>query len=119
MTKKCKQKIISKVDEKGFNFKNGELYNRMCFLSEIANELSHKYKSLPSIYLTHMKKIKERNCLKINKQYNSKICKRCNCYLDSKSNINNSCLSLLKIDNKLCYLQECGLCKYVAKVNLV
>ena len=114
--KRNKHNIKERSFENTFNFKNGELYNRINYLNLLSNTLNSKNPELSRIYVKQMKKIKQRNSLKINKSINSKICNNCNSLFDVNKNNN---LSVHKINNKLCYLIECHECKYIQKINLI
>lgn len=112
--KRRKHQVKERYFEKSFNFKNGEIYSRMNYLLLIANHTKDQSLNLSRIYIKQMKKIKQRNSLKINKNINSKICQKCNTMYNKNCNI-----SVNKIYNKLCYLIECFECKNIQKVNLV
>lgn len=108
--------VKSREDQDNFNFKNGELYSRMNFLTVLANEVSDKLTNLPCIYMKQMKKIKERNSLKLKKGYNNKICRKCFSLLSTSKQ--NGEISVNTIDGKLCYLQQCSICSFISKVNI-
>ena len=96
-----------------FNFRQGDLFLRMGYLDLIANKTTkNKNDLLTSIYLTKVKKIKERNNLKIKNDYNNKICLKCSKLLISEK-ISN--FGLFKIDGKMCLLIECWDCGYISK----
>lgn len=116
MSKKNKTKKIEKSNEKGFNFKTGELYNRLNYLNQISTYMSDKkILGLSSLYIIHLKKIKERNCLKLSKDFNNKICKYCNSYFSSYP---SSKLEVGKVNSRLGLFVECGGCLRVSKINI-
>src|SRR5205823_818536 len=60
-----------------FNFKNGELFQRMGYLLELSNSLYSKFPSLSNVYTHMMKDISKRNALRTNSKFKKAICK-CN-----------------------------------------
>jgi RNase P subunit RPR2 len=60
-----------------FVFKNGELFQRMNFLLELASNLYDKHPALSKFYIHSMKDMKKRNALRIDGRLKKLICK-CN-----------------------------------------
>jgi RNase P subunit RPR2 len=60
-----------------FVFKNGELFQRMSYLLELASELYDKHPTFSKFYIHNMKDIKKRNALRIDGKLKKLICK-CN-----------------------------------------
>ena len=107
-----KQKFESKTESKinkNFNFKGGELFLRMSYLGLLSkNMISNKAYDLSSIYITKLKRIKERNNLKIGSDFNKKTCSKCSFNLDICSNY-----SINKESGNQILLRECKFCKYI------
>ena len=60
-----------------FVFKNGELFQRMNYLLELASELYDKHPALSKFYVHSMKDMRKRNALRIDGKLKKLICK-CN-----------------------------------------
>lgn len=95
-TSKPKKKIKSeKKNVRSFNFKNGELYLRINYLSKVSHFFEKTEDNLlSSLYMTKIKRIKQRNSLKISSEYNRKICS-CGMQISNKNNSNCQVQSML------------------------
>jgi RNase P subunit RPR2 len=60
-----------------FAFKNGELFQRMNYLLELASELYDKHPILSKFYIHSMKDMRKRNALRMDGKLKKLICK-CN-----------------------------------------
>jgi RNase P subunit RPR2 len=71
-----------------FNFKFGELFERMTYLLKLSSELYPTYpNSLSKMYIKMMRDIGKRNALRIHSKIEKLICKNCNnlLFLDTRT----------------------------------
>lgn len=75
--------------KKDFNFKGGELFQRMDYLLKLGNLLYSTNFSIANTYFSMMKDIKKRNALRIEGKYKKLICEKCHnfLYLDKDTHI--------------------------------
>ncbi len=71
-----------------FNFKNGELYQRMNYLLELSTQLYDKNPNISKHYIHMMRDIRKRNALRMDSKFKKLICK-CNnlIFKDEKTKI--------------------------------
>jgi len=73
MGKKIIKKFINTYD-----FKDGEIFNRMSYLFKIGDKIYEKNKNLSILYISMMKDISKRNAIRIEKKIKRLICSKCN-----------------------------------------
>lgn len=84
MKRKLKTKTILRND---YNFKNGELFQRMSYLMNISSLVYGKNESLSRVYAYMIKDIGKRNALRIDSKVKKMICEQCNnlLFIDPKT----------------------------------
>jgi RNase P subunit RPR2 len=61
-----------------YDFKDGEIFNRMNYLFKISDKIYNKNKNLSKLYISIMKDISKRNAIRIEKKIKRLICFKCN-----------------------------------------
>jgi len=87
MKRKTKTKTNLKND---FNFKNGELFQRMSYLLNISSILYNKNENLSRVYAYMLKDIRKRNALRIDSKIKKMICEVCSnlLFMDQSTEMN-------------------------------
>lgn len=149
--------LVSQTKESidSYNFKNGELFIRMNYLA-LVSKFFYNYKNanttpingdantdanayansdtnvntntnISNIYLTQLRKIKQRHNLKISREFKRKTCSKCSGFLffNNKNNLGENKnihhtqkpnFSVCEVEGKQCVLIECGSCGYITKI---
>lgn len=84
---KNKSKKTSKKNVENFNFKQGDLFLTLGYLSVLSNEFNN-IKGLDSLHTISNKKlfrIKERNNLKIDKKFKEVTCPKCSAFTNTNN----------------------------------
>jgi RNase P subunit RPR2 len=99
---------------KDFNFKNGELFQRMGYLMDLSSHLYKDNKPLSKLYAYMMKDIRKRNALRIDSKLKKTICDLCNnlIHMDplTRLELNSNYKVILDDSNKEILKVKCGEC---------